>query len=193
MDQSHSVTHRDEKSWRILVTMFGASVFGILSSPLILEAVPFDALTLAMLTMTVLGIVISALTYNVWRHWKSVLLTLAAANLAVFAGWVYVKGVPGAPPMLWPLFGTVLAFVAGAFAILSGFLRVIKTVEPGYYFAGEWKRMCWECLLPCSLFGGAVLALSGDYRDGILFVLAFVAVQMFWTPGWNTSRTANTL
>jgi len=61
-------------------------------------------------------------------------------------------------------------------------------MKPGQRFGPVWGRMLWEGLLPYAIGGGALFALGGSQIAAAAFILALMAIQMSWAPGWKTSE-----
>lgn len=181
---ARNTTYRDEQFGRLFVGMFGASAFPALAME-IPEIAPFNTLEFALLTMTLGGLLLSLLGPSVWKFWKTFLLTIVAANLAVCAAWVYVKGIPSVPKELWPVFAFVICFIAEA--CIWGAV-VFRVLERNTVVTGQSWRLLWEALLPVSVGGGALLALEGNWRVGMLLVLTLMIGQMLWFPTWKTSE-----
>ena len=196
MDQIWSVTHRDEKFWRLMVALFGTGMYAMVTVMIpaystIPPVSPAGGIVTALFAMVALGALFISLSPVVWKYWLTALFELAATGLAVCAAWVYVEGMPGVPsmpPTLWPFFAFVLSFLAGTLAVFSGFLRVTKTVEPDQSYDGTWGRMLWEGLLPYAMGGGTFFALGGSQIAAAIFVLVLMTVLMLWAPGWKTSE-----
>src|SRR3989338_5186988 len=190
MGQTQSVTHREEKFWRLMVALFGVGVYVMVTTlfPAYSKIPPLSpehGVILALFAMMALGALYASLSPVVWKYWPTALMELAATGLAVCSAWVLVEGIRGMPKELWPAPAFLLYFLGG---VLVWGAALFRTLERGVEVTGLCRRTLWEALLPLSMGTGALLILDGEPMAAGAFVAALMAIQMSWAPGWKTSE-----
>jgi len=193
MDQIRSVTHRDEKFWRLMVALFGMGMYAMITVMLpahstIPSVSPSAAVPVALFAMMSLGALFISLSPVVWKYWLTALFELAATGLAVCAAWVFMRGLPWVPNMpenLWVIPAFVLYFFGGVCVFGAAMFRAL---EPGKSLVGISPRILWESLLPIAMLAGTYAALEGMPSGAFSIIAALMTIQMSWAPGWKTSE-----
>lgn len=196
------MTYADEKYWRLHLVATGVLAYFVLTLPSYVSVAGAVYLIPSSPDFGVWGaaggillgcLVLITASSSMDRHRPNALFQVLAIEMALGAGFMWVRDMPSVPEKVWYTASVYILVLVAVAAYAGTMSRLLRELAPNQVmlFFGVWGRFAWEMLLPMAAFCGTYLVLQGEPFLAAMIVVGSSAALWLWTPRWEARDVAS--